>query len=73
MADFKRTLACGFALAGLAIAQPAHATLTLTVTDLNAGGVIGACSAMGTGFVTSTCSSPNFLLINASAFGAPPL
>jgi hypothetical protein len=31
--NFKRTLACGVALAGLAIALPAHATLMLTVTD----------------------------------------
>jgi hypothetical protein len=66
-------LACGVALAGLAIAQPAHATLTLTVTDPNAGGVIGTCSATGTGFLNQTCSSPNFLLITANATGAPPL
>jgi hypothetical protein len=74
MTAFKEALACGVALAGLAIAQPARATLTLTVTDANAG-VIGACSATdgGTGSLAQTCSNANFLVIIPNALGAPLL
>jgi hypothetical protein len=74
MAGFKRVLACGVALAGLAMAQPARATLTLSVTDAN-GGPISACSATdgGTGSLAKTCGDANFLLISANALGAPLL
>jgi len=70
---FRGALACGIALAGLAVAQPAHATLTLTVSDANAGGPISACSSTdgGTGILNKTCSNANFSLININALGSP--
>lgn len=58
MARLKGMWACSIALAGLAVAQPAHATLALTVSDANAGGPISACSGTdgGTGILNKTCS-----------------
>jgi hypothetical protein len=76
MAGFVRgALACGIALAGLAVAQPARATLTLTVSDAAAGGPISACSATdgGTGILIKTCSDANFPFISINAFGSPLL
>jgi hypothetical protein len=58
-------------LVALAVAHPAHALLTLSVSD--AGGPISACSATdgGTGTVTKTCSNPNFASISVTAVGHP--
>jgi len=69
----KRLLGCGMALAGFAMTQPAHAALTLTVTDPNAGGVISACSTTdaGTGTFSKTCSNQNFAQIIVNAVGFP--
>jgi PEP-CTERM motif len=73
MARLKGMWACSIALAGLAVAQPAHATLALTVSDANAGGPISACSGTdgGTGILNKTCSDANFLLININSLGSP--
>lgn len=72
MARLKGMWACSIALAGLAVAQPAHATLALTVSDANAGGPISACSGTdgGTGILNET-SDANFLLININSLGSP--
>jgi hypothetical protein len=67
-------LACGVALAGLAIALPAHATLMLTVTDPKVTGT-NPCSNNnadnGTGTFNLLCfGDPNFSLINTIATGS---
>jgi hypothetical protein len=73
MADFKRTLACGIALAGLAIAQPARALIMVTASD---GGVpIATCSGTdgGTGTLSVFCSDSNFSVISVNTLGVPVL
>jgi len=69
MIGFRGALACGIALAGLA--QPAHATLTLTVSDT--GGPISACGGSdgGTGLLNITCFPANFTVININNLGDP--
>jgi hypothetical protein len=58
-------------LAGLVIAQPARALITLTASDV--GGSIGACGGTdgGTGSITKTCSNPNVANIGVTAVGRP--
>ena len=58
-------------LAGLAIAEPAHALITLSASS--GGGPIGACSGTdgGTGMISKICSNPNFANINVTAVGRP--
>jgi hypothetical protein len=69
MTAFKGALACGVALAGLAIAQPAYAVIMITASD---GGVpIAGCSGTGTGTLTVSCSDANFTVVSASALGSP--
>src|SRR6516162_8124926 len=66
-----RMLGYGLAVAGLAMAQPAQALITLTASD--AGGPIGACSSTdgGTGSLNKNCANPNFTAIIVNAVGAP--
>jgi hypothetical protein len=71
MTGFKKALACGVALAGLAIAQPAHAMLTSTVSV--AGSPISGCSGTdgGTGHLSISCSGGIFASITTQATGSP--
>jgi hypothetical protein len=71
MIGFRGALAGGIALAGLAVVQPAHATLTLTVSDT--GGPISACGGTdgGTGLLNITCFPANFTVVNINNLGDP--
>jgi hypothetical protein len=73
MTAFKGALACGVALAGLAIAPPARAAIMITASD---GGVpIPSCSGTdgGTGLLTVNCADTNFTVISVSTTGVPVL
>jgi len=67
----KRMLGWVTALAGLAIAQPVHALITMTASD--GGAPIGVCSGTdgGTGVINKICSNSNFSNINVIAVGIP--
>jgi hypothetical protein len=70
---FKGALACGVALAGLALAQPASALIMVTASD---GGVpIAACGSTdgGTGSVAVFCTDSNFSVISVTTTGVPIL
>ena len=59
-------------LAGLAVAQPAHALVTVSASDL--GGPISACGGTDSGtpgIINKLCSNPNFTGISIVAVGSP--
>ena len=73
MTGFKGTLACGIALAGLVSAQPASATIMVSVSDGST--TINGCSVNdgGTGTVSASCSDTNFSVVSVTASGSPLL
>src|SRR6516165_6784414 len=71
-------VAGGLVLATLALAAPAQATLTLTVSDPKTGGIVTACNANDSatpGTIITSCSDPDFSLTLASnsVLGSPLL
>jgi hypothetical protein len=68
----KRMLGRGMVLAGLAVAQPAHALITVSASD--SGGPISACGGTDSGtpgIINKICNNPNFTGISIVAVGSP--